>query len=271
MTVKESPGSELIWKSYDQHGKQWFSANIDLMGFDIIKTSDDDIARSLRSLLRAVCKQDGDFLSKWKKYTVETYLEFDPAWGLGSSSTLIYCLAQWADVNPYYLLFDSFGGSGYDVACADADGPILYQLGAESLTADSVDFNPAFKDQLYLVHLKNKQSTKEALKHFYKKKSNLNGAIQDMSQLTEKVISAKTLSEFDSLLQMHETKLSGILGLPTVKQERFADFWGSVKSLGAWGGDFVLVTSTKSAEETKKYFAEKGYDTFFKFEELVLL
>ena len=271
MTVNESPGSELVWKSYDHKGELWFSANIDLMGFDIIKTTDKEVAKTLRSLLRAVCQQDGDFLSKWKKYKVDTYLEFDRSWGLGSSSTLVWCLAKWADVNPYILLFDSLGGSGYDVACADAEGPILYQLGEESLTANSVDFDPTFKKELYLVYLGKKQSTKDALKHFYKNKRNLNGSVDSMSNLTQEIISANSLTSFESLIDQHESKMSGILGLPTIKSELFQDFWGSVKSLGAWGGDFALVTSSRPLEETKAYFAGKGHETFFSFEEVVLL
>ena len=46
--------------------------------------------------------------------------------GLGSSSTLIYCVAEWAEVNPLMLYFKIDDGSGYDVACAFADGPITY-------------------------------------------------------------------------------------------------------------------------------------------------
>lgn len=271
MHIKERPGSELIWKSYDKTGKIWFEASFDLMGFDVMKTTDEDIAQNLRNLLRAVCRQDGDFLSKWKKYTVETYLDFDLDWGLGASSTLVACLAEWADVNPYYLLFDSFGGSGYDVACADAEGPIMYQLGEESLSVESVDFNPSFKDHLYLVYLGRKQNSREAIKYYSKKKKNLNGAIPELTDLTAQVIASKTLADFEKLMQSHEQILSSILNIKPVKELYFNDYWGTIKSLGAWGGDFVLVTSDRDAEETKKYFEEKGYETFFSFDEIVQL
>jgi hypothetical protein len=269
--VKERPGSELIWKSYDKTGQLWFEANFDLMGFDVTKTTDEKVAQNLRNLLRAVCRQDGDFLSHWKKYTVETYLDFDLDWGLGASSTLIACLAEWADVNPYYLLFDSFGGSGYDVACADAEGPILYQLGEESLSVESVEFDPAFKDKLYLVHLGRKQNSREGIKHYYKQKKKLNGAIPELTNLTAKVIASKTLPDFEKLMQSHEKMLSSILNIKPVKELYFNDYWGIVKSLGAWGGDFVLVTSNRNEVETRQYFIDKGYTTFYPFEELVQL
>jgi len=42
-----------------------------------------------------------------------------------------------------------------------------------------------------------------------------------------------------------------------------------MKSLGAWGGDFVLATSQASEEETRKYFGQKGFTTVFKLVELM--
>ena len=72
-----------------------------------------------------------------------------------------------------------------------------------------------------------------------------------------------------SLIKEHETILSTALKLKTVKELRFSDFWGQVKSLGAWGGDFVLVTSHKSLEETKKYFHDKGYHVFLNYDEII--
>lgn len=271
MLVKERPGSELIWKSHDRTGQLWFEASFDLMGFDVNKTSDEKIAKNLRQVLRAVCRQDGDFLSKWKKYTVETYLDFELDWGLGASSTLIACIAEWADINPYHLLFDSFGGSGYDVACADAEGPILYQLGEESLSVESVDFNPVFKEQLYLVHLGKKQNSREAVKSYYKQKKSLNGKIPEMSAITSDVVSCRKLNDFEQIMRTHEKILSSILKTETVQERLFADYWGVVKSLGAWGGDFVLVTSDRDTESTKQYFADRGFTTFFAFEDLVML
>ena len=37
-----------------------------------------------------------------------------------TSSTLIANLAKWSNVDPYILLSETFGGSGYDIACASA-------------------------------------------------------------------------------------------------------------------------------------------------------
>jgi mevalonate kinase len=270
MLVKEGPGSELIWKSYDKRGEIWFEGSFDLMGFDPIKTSDQEIAKNIQQLLKAACRLNSDFLSHWKKYRVETYLEFDKEWGLGSSSTLVYCLAQWAGVNPYYLLFNSFGGSGYDIACADAEGPIMYQLGEEELNVNHVGFNPSFKKHLYFVYLGNKQSSEKARAFYYKNKSNANGTLGLISEISQRILSIRKLSDFEDALQEHESAIAKSLNLQTIQDQYFEDYWGVVKSLGAWGGDFALATSSRSEKETRKYFADRGLEVFFSYDEIIL-
>ncbi len=47
-------------------------------------------------------------------------------------------------------------------------------------------------------------------------------------------------------------KISDYLGLDKI----FLDYFGQTKSLGAWGGDFILATGNK---DTPKYFKNKGY------------
>ena len=42
---------------------------------------------------------------------------------------------------------------------------------------------------------------------------------------------------------------------------------GTIKSLGAWGGDFVLATGD---EEAQKYFKRKGYKTIIPFQDMIL-
>ena len=61
--------------------------------------------------------------------------------------------------------------------------------------------------------------------------------------------------------------MSSILELPTVKESLFPDFDGSIKSLGAWGGDFVL---TVSKDNPTAYFENKGYKTIVSYQEMIL-
>ena len=270
LEMKESAGSELNWKSLDHEGNEWFSAQFDLMGFDCMKTSDEEIANRLRKMLRAVCNDNSDFLSKWKKYRVTTRLDFPRDWGLGTSSTLIYLLSTWAEANPYFVYFDLFEGSGYDVACADADGPLTYQYTGDNIHLESCDWKPDFVDKIYVVHLGKKQDTATSLRQFLKlkvKKADLN----EGTELTEAFIKATNLSQFEKCIAQHEGLMASVLKKTTIKEDRFPDYWGQVKSLGAWGGDMALVTSDRPADETQTYFSEKGISTFQRFADFVLL
>ena len=53
-------------------------------------------------------------------------LEFDLIGVLGVHQ-LISNLAKLNNVNPYNITFKNFGGSGYDIACSLAKGPIIYE------------------------------------------------------------------------------------------------------------------------------------------------
>ena len=270
MTVSESTGSEIVWNSHQPNGDVWFSGKFDLMDFEATQTTDPDVAQKLTQIFKAACRQNSEFLSKWKKYKISTFLDFDRNWGLGSSSTLISCIAQWAEVNPYILLFNTIGGSGYDIACAQAEGPILFQLGEEQLHINYVDFEPGFAEQLYLVYLGDKADTSEARKLYYEHKGKTNGTREHISEISESITGVSTLDGFEEHLREHEKLISSSLHIPTVQASRFSDFWGVIKSLGAWGGDFVLVTSDRDEQTTRAYFKEKGLSTFFSFKELIL-
>lgn len=76
--------------------------------------------------------------------------------------------------------------------------------------------------------------------------------------------------EFLGLLEEHERIISQWMETERVKSSLFPDFPGAIKSLGAWGGDFVLVASGLSPAQTKKYFTDKGYSTLIPFAEMVL-
>lgn len=260
LELKEGSGSELVWKSLDHKGNEWFSAKYDLMGFDCLKTTDEDKAAYLRKVLRAVCRDNSDFLSKWKKYRVTTKLDYPQEWGLGSSSTLIHLLCQWAEANPYLVYFDLFNGSGYDIACADADGPLFYQFLGDSLHVETAEWKPSFLDQLYVVYTGQKQDSVSSVRDFLKKKVK-KADIKKADELTQSFYEADDLVSLEAVIEDHENHLSSILGQPTIQSTRFSDYWGKVKSMGAWGGDMALATSDQGMAKTKEYFKSKGCDT----------
>ena len=85
----------------------------------------------------------------------------------------------------------------------------------------------------------------------------------DIAQYTDNLL------DFEGLLEEHELLVQGIIQQPRAKELYFNDYWGEIKSLGGWGGDFVLATSNKSEEETKAYFQKKGFDTILKYNEMI--
>ncbi len=223
----------------------------------------------MSSILNHAVQLNSDFLSQWYGFKINTKLEFSREWGLGSSSSLVYCIAKWADVEPYELYERTFGGSGYDIACASADGPLLFTRTEEEIRINHLDFNPAFKDQLYFVYLGNKQSSAEAVAHFNAFENRINsGIINDMSQISKACAVATNLKDFTRCLNECEDIIHHELKLEKLQQSQFKDFEGTVKSLGAWGGDFALIASDLPRQKVEDYFNSKGLDKLFSFEEL---
>src|SRR5690606_38833574 len=184
------------------------------------------------------------FLSKYEGIQVKTTLDFPRNWGLGSSSTLINNIAQWAEVDGFALLANSFGGSGYDIAAAQSDAPILYELKNEKSKFRKVHLPWDFTDSLFFVHLNKKQDSKKGIAR-YRNTSVDEKIIQRISDISNKLLMCYTLSDFEKLMNAHEEIISEIIKLPTIKEQLFSDYPNTIKSLGAWGGDFVLATGNE--------------------------
>ncbi len=270
MNIKNYSGTDLKWTSLDPDGNKWFQCDISLYDFSAVKTTDEEISRKLKKILKSAVRLNCEFLNNWKAFKVETQLEFPPQWGLGSSSSLIYMIAQWADVSPLELYFRCENGSGYDVVCAGADGPIEYWSTEEEISYSKVDFKPKFSDQLYFVYLNEKQSSAQGIKAYLKAVKDKMGLVNKVTEITESATESTSLKDFEKLMDTHEDLISSHTGFKKVKEERFSDYWGSVKSLGAWGGDFVMVSSDRPEKEVKNYFEGKGYSTCLPFKDIVL-
>ena len=260
-----SEEKELLWESYDEKGSVWFKAAYSTIDFNIIDTDQTNIAKKLRSILKEVRKQNSSFLHE-KGGKVKTVLEFNRQWGLGTSSTLISNIAQWSNTNPYELLKQTLGGSGYDIACAQAKGPLLFSNKNQIPKVEGCEFNPSFKDQLFFVYLNQKKDSGEAVKRF----SNIKITEKQLdffSNLSLKILKSNELKKFEKLIETHETQLGQILEVKPVKKVLFPDYSGSIKSLGAWGGDFILVTGN---DNDISYFKNKGYTSILKYSEMVI-
>ncbi|MFQ5445367.1 MAG: GYDIA family GHMP kinase [Saprospiraceae bacterium] len=273
LSVQENSAPALDWQSFNEKGECWFSASFDPQNFDCTKSTDAAVAARLRRILCEAKRLNPNFTLPAAGCKLRTDLTFPREWGLGTSSTLIHLVAQWAGVDPFELQFRNFGGSGYDVACAGADGPILYQLKNGKPHVEPCRFSPPFSEKLFFVYLGKKQNSRKGIARFRNWKSAarrpqfLTG---EVSVLTRAFLKAGTLEGFDELIRRHEKLVAEAIGLPRAKDLYFQDFWGEIKSLGAWGGDFVLATSAHSSEETQRYFNEKGFGVFLPYNSMVI-
>jgi mevalonate kinase len=263
------------WESLDHTGAVWFQATFALDNFDVIDIQDietaDPVAATLQDILGTARQLNPSFLKDAKGLKVVTKLDFDRSWGLGSSATLVRMIAEWAAVDPFLLLEETFGGSGYDLVTATADGPVLFQKFNGKNRWEASGFNPSFKDQLYFVHLNQKQNSRDAMV-YYKITPEDERTVHRgrITQITHNVNTYITeLEQFEDAIEEHEQLVQSVIQQPLAKETYFSDYWGSIKSLGAWGGDFVLVTSDRSAEETTAYFKEKGFETILPYRDLI--
>lgn len=268
LIVEENQSETIFWKSFDSDQSVWIDANFN---FEHIKNnsflSENPLEKKLVEILFEAYKLNPSFLEKNKGYVVETHLTFPRFWGLGTSSTLVNNIANWLDINPYELLKNTFNGSGYDLACAENNNPILFRLENTFPVIESADFNPIFSENLFFVYLNKKQNSSSAIASYYSKQQNISKTIEKINSITSQVLQTQELSEFAQLLEKHETIMSYVLEMQTVKERFFSDFNGVIKSLGAWGGDFVLVVSKNNPIA---YFKEKGFDIILPYKEMIL-
>lgn len=272
LMIKEQSNHKYLlnWTSIDADHSVWFEAILELPTLNIIKASQNDVAQKLSEILHLARQQNPAFLANTASLEVTTQLTFPREWGLGTSSTLVYNIAQWARVDPFQLQFATFDGSGYDIACAGAEGAILYQKLSETTASRAITFRPSYRHSLYFIYLGKKQNSREGIARYREKVSRSPHLIYQATAYTYALLKADTLSAFESILKQHEHLVANTLELEPVKSLYFKDFWGEVKSLGAWGGDFVLATSSKDEASTKAYFGEKGFDVILTYEELIL-
>lgn len=268
-TINDKNGM-IHWDAYTPKGF-WFASILSKHDFTVHASDDMDKADNLSRIFKAIKSLNPNILQDENDYFFTTRLEFDKDWGLGSSSTLISLLTQWANVNPYELLKMTMGGSGYDIACATASQPIFYQIKNGAPSVETADFNPVFKDKLYFVYQGHKQSSGKEVKSFKERaqKFDYSSECSEISEISEKLIKTASFNDFCALLTRHEAIMSHCLEQTPLKSY-YPDFKGTIKSLGAWGGDFFLAATELSEEEVKSYFHNKGLDTIIKYENIVL-
>jgi len=266
--VSDCDRKTIEWESYDDDDNLWYEEKFYLekgqLNYYGVKN---EISEKMLLLFNHISstKSLNDILGN--KFTSK--LNFKREWGLGTSSTFINNLAKWANIDPYKLLFSAFNGSGYDIACCDVNNPIIFQRYNGELKLKNISFNPPFINSIYLVHLGKKQNTQNAIKDYLNINSEKNKLIERVNLITERILKCTNLDSFENLIAEHEYIISKAISRDQIQKSYFPDYkTGKIKSLGSWGGDFILVTSKNN---DLSYFRNKGYKTIFKLSDLVYI
>ncbi len=269
---------KIIWKGIDVNGKIWLDFTFPIYEVlieksqitSLLKTADpvyNEEETRLISILKNAQKLNATLFKKESGFLITTKLDFPKNWGLGSSSTLINNIATWANINAFTLLENTFGGSGYDIAAAQNNQAIVYSNANNQTQIELINLNWAFTEQLFFVHLNKKQNSRDAIKQYQSQKSVISEFKNRINTITKSISERTTLSEFELLITEHEKIIASIIQQQPIKERLFPDYKGSIKSLGAWGGDFILATGDHSNWE---YFKNKGYNTILSFSDMVL-
>ena len=263
LEVTNTNTKNINWKSFDCQKNLWFKTSLSIPHFkpSIVNAT----AQRLSQCFQAIHELRPQLFENQKGLEFISHLEFPQNWGLGSSSTLINNLAQWANVDAYKLLALTFGGSGYDIACAQKPYPITFQKNLKSSKIEKAVFNPSFKDKLFFVHRNQKQDTRVAIAAYQALKKTKNLDFSELNIITNALLQHSTLEVFESLITEHEKLIGKLIQQAPLKTTHFCDYNGAIKSLGAWGGDFFLASGNE-----QQYFKEKGYNTIIPFKEMVL-
>ncbi|UOE41395.1 GYDIA family GHMP kinase [Chryseobacterium suipulveris] len=259
----EDGNSHISWIALHQESL-WLNVQIEYRNWEIINANIPEAAFILK-VLKNVQQLSSIRFKGNNSYLLRTNLQFPANFGLGSSSTLMNNLAEWAQVDPFRLNEISLGGSGYDIAVAKEKSAILYQNSGNERFIEKVVFNPDFRNDLIFIHLNQKQDSREGI-NLYRSKEKSATLIEEFSNITKELLNCKDLEKFSELMGIHERKLSAFLGITAVKEKYFENCPVFVKSLGAWGGDFVLSRKFSGFQD---YFSGKGFSAIFEWDDLI--
>ncbi|TNE31283.1 MAG: hypothetical protein EP346_01355 [Bacteroidetes bacterium] len=259
-----SPGAGLKWQSTNSKGEAWFRGLWDSDG-KLLNQNDIEVAETLHRLLMKALDLNSNPFGGW---SVETQLEFPNAWGLGSSSSLVALLAHWLEVNPHELFYNTLTGSGYDVAVAYENAGVLFQLHESKPEYEITLHHPTFADQLYFAYSGKKQNSQREVKSYSQLAPEVRQTLVDpITELTKQMHSTENFHHFCRCMSQHEEILGTIME-GEVLQNTIPNLSGTIKHLGAWGGDFFLL-ATEDSRDLERLKAH-GITTIFNWNELIL-
>lgn len=261
LKVRYNGAPGVSWEVHDPYG-QWIKVQFNEK-LEVLEATDKKQASQIREVLRILQKSKPDI--NWNGLSFHFSIDFDRAFGFGTSSTFLSLLAQWSGVSAYDLLAHTFGGSGYDIAAAQESKAFTYTI--DDRIIDRLEINENIQRQVLFVYLGNKQKSASEVQRF----SSLSVSVEQMETMRKIVGEATECEEieaWEALMEKSENLLSSVLKTEKVKEKLFSDYPYSIKSLGAWGGDFVMATC-RNTEEAKAYFQKKNKQPVFLYKELI--
>ncbi len=262
--IEAATSSFLHWTALDSNGRVWLDGILERTegGW---KASDEAL-EPVAYLLNASEKISQRTLPGGQ---VRTQLEFPSNYGWGSSSTLISLVAQWQGIDALPLHFATQNGSGYDAVCATAPGPLWYRKTADQ-TAEWKSTSLAHwpHNSLYLVHLGHKQQSAADVVRYRSLTPSLSD-VKGIEHAARALFEAATFDDWGHAARIHETRMAAILGRTPISEGALKGYPHACKSLGAWGGDFVLV---QVADDTDlQWFKDQGFSTVLPWKTSVVL
>ena len=260
---------QLQWNTY-YNDKNIFHGLFSLKKKKFISASEKNISSYLGSILKNISEEISRKINS-TGLTINTFLDFPFEWGLGNSSSLINNLAAWLQIDPFELNNRISYGSGYDIACARSNRPIIYRKNGNYPDYKEVAFNPSYKNNIYFIYTGNKQNTRKEVKKYLDLNQEKEQSIflRELQSINHEIINSNNIATFENAITEHEKLISNILQEPTIQEQTFPDFPGKIKSLGAWGGDFILVTWKKRRKELSEYFNRRNMNILFSWDELI--
>ena len=266
LSIKKNRTKNIIWEAYTCDKEKWIDCEFDL-NFKLVKSkkTKTEYIYSLSKLLRKINELSPGFAGRG--VNISTNLEFNRNWGLGSSSTLINNISNWLNINPYELLKKTYQGSGYDVGVANSKKPIFFQKKGDFYEIEHTKFSPPFRDNLFFIHLNKKVNSQKEVIKFLSHKNEFKDDISKINSLGDMVVKEKNQKIFNEMVKEHEEIISSVIFKKPIQKTLFKDFNGQIKSLGSWGGDFILASGDN---ETPSYFYNKGYRVILPFSKMKL-
>jgi mevalonate kinase len=262
-----TPTEKPIWQAFLNDKTLWLETAINT---NVASNSNETTL--LFEILNHIKQENPEQYHKKINHSFQLFIDFNRAWGLGSSSTFIALIADFFEIDAYKLNHTFFKGSGYDIACAFASEALLYTiLDIEVRSIENFSIAESIKPHLFFIYTGQKQNSREAIQYYRnlpQKEKDI--AINDLNFITRELIRKQDYKDWLYFLKIHEDIISKVLKLEKISQTLAKELPFFSKSLGAWGGDFILCLANDEPSIIKNRISETGFDTYFEYKDIIL-